>query len=60
MKNREEIKTELERLKLIVHTAKGIDREDCPELTAKVEALEWVLEMKDAVGDVIRLDTMIL
>ena len=60
MKNMEDIKTELDRLKLIVHTAAGIDREDCPELSAKVETLKWVLEMKDAAGDTIKLDIMIL
>jgi len=55
-----EVLKELQRLRLIVQTAKGIDREDCPELTAKIEALEWVLEMKDDEGSAIKLEIMIL
>ena len=60
MKTIKEIKNELNRLKLIIQTAEGIDREDCPELSTKIEALEWVLEMKNEVGGAIKLDIMIL
>jgi hypothetical protein len=60
MKMITEVQTELQRLQLIVENAEGIDREDCPELTAKIEALEWVLELKDEVGHTIKLDIMIL
>jgi len=55
-----EVTHELNRLKSIVQTAKGIDREDCPELSAKIAALKWVLNMKDEVGKVIQLDIMML
>jgi len=60
MKMITEVQNELQRLQSIVENAEGIDREDCPELTAKIEALEWVLEMKDEVGHSIKLDIMIL
>jgi len=60
MKTTKEIKKELSRLELIVKTAEGVDREDCPELLAKIEALQWVLGIKDDVGEAIKLDIMIL
>lgn len=60
MKTTKETKEELVRLQLIIQNAEGIDREDCPELLAKAEALQWVLGMKDSIGKTIRLDTMIL
>jgi len=53
MKKIEEVRKELERLKNIMQSAQGIDREDYAELSAKTAALGWVLEMQEETGDVI-------
>jgi len=53
MKKIEEVRKELERLKDIMQSAQGIDREDYPELSAKTAALGWVLETQEETGDVI-------
>jgi hypothetical protein len=58
MKTKLEIYKELDKLKEIVNHAHGIYREDCPELLTKIQALEWVLGIKDVVGKSIRLDIM--
>ncbi len=60
MKTKIEITKEITRLKLIINNAKGIDRQDCPELSTKIEALEWVLGLNDHLGDPIKLDVMLL
>lgn len=60
MKTKDQISAEITRLRLIISTAEGIDREDCPELSTKIEALEWVLGIKDDLGEPIKLENMIL
>ncbi len=56
MKTKEEVAAEILKLRSIISEARGIDREDCPELSTKINTLKWVLGQKDDNGDEIHLD----